>query len=46
MAINAYVMAGGLIEPIKAWLECRLDVERDELIEHCPELLVAVAGVR
>jgi hypothetical protein len=43
-AINAQVIAGGLIETIIAWLEGRLDVDRDELTEDCAALLVAAIG--
>jgi len=44
-AINAQVLAGGLIESIVAWLEGRLDVDHDELVEHCAALLLTVTGV-
>lgn len=43
-AINAHVLAGGLIEAIIAWLEERLDVTRDELVEQCTALFVTAAG--
>jgi AcrR family transcriptional regulator len=44
-AVNAQVLSGGLIEAIVAWLEGRLDVTREQLIEHCTALFVAAAGV-
>jgi AcrR family transcriptional regulator len=43
-AINAHVLSGGLIEAIVAWLEKRLHVTRDELVEQCTALFVAAAG--
>jgi AcrR family transcriptional regulator len=45
-AINAHVIAGGIIEAIIAWLEGRLDVTRDQLIDQCTALFVVAAGTR
>jgi AcrR family transcriptional regulator len=44
-AINAQMISGGLIEAIIAWLEGRLNIDRDKLIEHCAKLIVTAAGV-
>jgi len=45
-ATNAHVLSGGLLESIVAWLEGRLDVTRDQLIEQCTALFVAAAGTQ
>jgi AcrR family transcriptional regulator len=44
-AVNAHVLSGGLLEAIVAWLEGRLDVTRDQLVDHCTALFVAGSGV-
>jgi AcrR family transcriptional regulator len=43
--LTAQVLAGGITEAMIAWLEGRLDVSRDRLVEHCAALFVAAAGV-
>lgn len=43
-AINAEVLSGGLIQTIIAWLEGRLDADREELVEHCAALVVLATG--
>ena len=45
-AINAHVIAGGIIEAIIAWLEGRLDATRDLLIDQCTALFVVAASLR
>ena len=41
--LTAQVLVGGLAEALVAWLEGRLPVSRDELIDHCANLF-AIAG--
>jgi hypothetical protein len=43
-AINSHVIAGGIIQAIVAWLEGRLDVTRDQLIDQCAALFTTAAG--
>lgn len=45
MQLTAQMMAGGLTEALIAWLEGRLEVSRDRLVEHCAALFVAAIGV-
>jgi AcrR family transcriptional regulator len=43
--LTAQVLAGGITEAMIAWLEGRLDVSRERLVDHCAALFVATAGV-
>jgi AcrR family transcriptional regulator len=43
--LTAQVLAGGITEAMIAWLEGRLDVTRERLVDHCAALFVAAAGV-
>jgi AcrR family transcriptional regulator len=43
-ALNAHVLTGGLIESIVAWVEGRLDISRERMVEHCATLFVAAAN--
>jgi AcrR family transcriptional regulator len=42
--LTAQVLVGGLTEALIAWLEGRLDVSRERLVEHCAALFLAAAG--
>jgi AcrR family transcriptional regulator len=44
-ALTAQVLVGGLTEALIAWLEGRLRVSRERLVEHCAALFVAAMGV-
>ena len=41
--LTAQVLVGGLAEALVAWLEGRLDVSREKLVDHCAELFLAAA---
>jgi hypothetical protein len=41
--LTAQVLVGGLTEALMAWLDGRLRVSRERLVEHCAELFVAAA---
>lgn len=43
--LTAQVLLGGLTEALIAWLEGRLHVSREKLVEHCAALWVAAAQV-
>lgn len=43
--LNAHLLAGGLIQAMVAWLQGRLDVDRDRLIDHYAAAVVAVSGI-
>jgi AcrR family transcriptional regulator len=43
--LTAQILMGGLAEVVIAWLEGRLDVTRDRLVEHCAAIFAATAGV-
>jgi AcrR family transcriptional regulator len=43
--LTAQMMAGGLTEALIAWLEGRLEVSRERLVDHCAALFVAAVGV-
>jgi hypothetical protein len=43
--LNAHLLAGGLIQAMIAWLQGRLDVDRDRLIDHYAAAVVAVNGI-
>jgi AcrR family transcriptional regulator len=43
--LTALALVGGLSELLVAWLDGRLDVPKDRLVEHCVELFVAAAQV-
>jgi AcrR family transcriptional regulator len=42
--LTAQVLVGGLTEALIAWLDGRLEVSRERLVEHCAELFIAAAG--
>jgi AcrR family transcriptional regulator len=44
--LTALALVGGLSELLVAWLDGRLDVSRERLVDHCVELFVAAASVR
>lgn len=43
--LTAQMMAGGLTEALIAWLEGRLEVSRERLVEHAAAMFVAAIGV-
>jgi hypothetical protein len=43
--LTAQVLVGGLAEALIAWLEGRLQVSREKLVNHCTELFLAGANV-
>jgi AcrR family transcriptional regulator len=43
--LTAQVLVGGLAEALIAWLEGRLKVSREKLVDHCSELFLAAATV-
>jgi AcrR family transcriptional regulator len=43
--LTAQVLVGGLTEALIAWLDGRLDVSRERLVEHCAALFVAATRV-
>ncbi|HYJ20608.1 MAG TPA: TetR/AcrR family transcriptional regulator [Solirubrobacterales bacterium] len=44
-AVNAQLLAGGVIQAIIAWIEGRLDIDREALIERCTTLVVASVAI-
>jgi len=44
-ALNAHVLVGGLIETIVAWVEGRLEVTRERMVDHCAGVFVAAGSV-
>lgn len=45
LQLSAQMMAGGLTEAMIAWLEGRLEVSRERLVNHCAALFVATVKV-
>ncbi len=43
--LTAQLLMGGLAEVLIAWLEGRLDVTRERLVDHCAAIFVATTGV-
>jgi AcrR family transcriptional regulator len=44
--LTAQLLMGGLTEVLIAWLEGRLDVSRQRLVEHCAAVFAAASGVQ
>jgi AcrR family transcriptional regulator len=44
--LTSLALVGGLSELLVAWLDGRLKVSKERLVEHCVELVVAAASVR
>ncbi len=44
--LTAQLLIGGLAEVLIAWLEGRLDVSRERLVDHCAAIFVAASGVQ
>lgn len=45
LAVNAQILAGGVIQAIIAHLEGRLEIDREALIERCTALVVASVAI-
>jgi AcrR family transcriptional regulator len=43
--LTALALTGGLAELLVSWLDGRLEVPRERLVEHCVELFIAAAAV-
>jgi hypothetical protein len=43
--LTALALAGGLAELLVGWLEGRIEVPRERLVEHCAALFVAASPV-
>ncbi|GAA3392880.1 TetR/AcrR family transcriptional regulator [Cryptosporangium minutisporangium] len=44
--VAAELLVGGVAQILTSWLDGALDLSADELVEHCAELFLAVAGER
>ena len=45
LRLTAVALTGAVNETVAAWLDDRLDVPAERLVDHCARLFVAAAGV-